>query len=87
MTNHEHLEVIVARIEERLENMEERLDERLAMIYDEAKKTNGRVNRLEDHVDALREVNSRKKGQWDAMLILAAVIGFLIGAALEYFRG
>lgn len=66
---------LLAVLEERLSSQKETLDS----ILIEAKKTNGRIQQLENW-------KSESKGQWRALVVLGTVIGFIIGAVVEFFK-
>jgi len=87
----EDSEILLARIDERQEAMYDTLQKVLA----EAIKTNDRVRAVEsklvllsdhpDRVDKLETWVSKMQGAWKAVVIMATVIGGLVGFGVNYF--
>ncbi len=76
----ESIEVILARIEERLNNHINNVESDLKSILEEAKKTNGRVSRLE-------VFKNKIQGAWAMVLLVAAGSGTVAAILVSIFRG
>lgn len=72
--------VVLARIEERLNNYIEKSEDKLEAILAEAKKTNGRVTTIETW-------KNKVKGAWAMLILVAAGAGTIAGLIVEYFKG
>ena len=78
-----HQDVFLARIEERLEAT----DSMLEKIYNEVKKTNGRVTNIEmQRLPALENWRARVGGIWFAVTVGSSVIGAIAGFALAFLK-
>ncbi|MFN7610622.1 MAG: hypothetical protein ACK5QX_06755 [bacterium] len=76
-------DVFLARIDERLEST----DQWLTKIYEEVKKTNGRVTKIEnERLPSLENWRARVGGIWFAVTVGSSVIGALAGFALAFLK-
>ena len=72
--NRKDMELLM-RMDERQKSMAETIES----IYEEVKKTNGRVTRIEsERLPSLEHWRSRMKGVWLAVIILATIVGAII---------
>ncbi len=72
--------VILARMEERLNNHIDNSEKALGAILAEAKKTNGRVTAIETW-------KNKVKGAWAMLLLVAAAAGSLSAIVVQYLIG
>lgn len=67
---------LLVRLDERSKNMDEKLDN----IFEQCKKTNGRVTVLEtERVASLENWRSRIQGGWYVIILACTAIGSVIG--------
>lgn len=72
--------VVLARIEERLNNFIDSNERQLDQILQEAKKTNGRVTAIEFWKNKI-------KGAWAMLVLVATGAGAIAGIIATYLRG
>lgn len=71
MTNDE----LLARLDERQQNMDQKID----AILEQTKKTNGRLLRAEDDIDALQIWKAEIKGSFKTLIFVFTIVGVIIG--------